>query len=89
MPIVIARVQDSSKAMLSKGEPSDFSEGWHLSLAQSVTQQSDGTLSRKNDNAINIRFTLTDSGYYIAPKQNTDITELVNNNNIRVNYKNG
>ena len=90
MPIVIARVYDSSKAVLSKGEPSDFSDGWHLTLAQSITQQSDGTLLLKNDNAINIKFIPTNSGYQIAPKQNTDITEIiVNNNNIRINYKNG
>ena len=89
IPIVIARVYDSSAAM-STNMATDFSPGWQLTLAQTITPQSDGSLLHQNDSDVVERFVPNGQGYQLVPAQNSDIKTIKRNSlGIRIDYRNG
>ncbi len=71
IPITMARVYDSSVI-----GGADFSSGWQLSLAETITIKANGILQYKNDSAVLSEFIPATVGYKINPAQNSDIKAI-------------
>lgn len=85
IPIVIARVYDSSR---STG--SDFGSGWHLSLAEFIVRNPDGSLTYLEDSASELRLIRGGSGYVLARPGPTDIASIeARGDAVSVTHRNG
>ncbi len=85
IPIVLARVYDSS---LQSG--SDFGPGWRLSLAETITRRSDGTLSYVDDSASELKLVPQGGGYVPAGAGPTDIASVeASGEAMRITHRSG
>jgi YD repeat-containing protein len=71
IPIVLARIYDSSRRT-----GSDFGPGWHLSLAEYMVRNVDGTLTYVDDSASELVLVRSAGGYALGRPGPTDIASI-------------
>lgn len=71
IPVIFARVFDSSQPGTA-----DFSAGWRISLAETITANADGSLAYVDDTYSTIIFTQAGSAYSVTPDQPSDVASL-------------
>ncbi len=85
IPIVLARVYDSSQT-----SPSDFSPGWRLTLTETITALKNGDIVYTDDSLSETRFVRQGAGYAATPTQPSDIRSVEQvKNGYLVTYRNG
>jgi YD repeat-containing protein len=85
VPIIAARVYDSSRS-----DSADFSPGWYLSLAETITNGQNGSLIYTDGSSAVTLLAPSTIGYVPAQGEVTDITNVVKTNNqLQVNYHSG
>jgi YD repeat-containing protein len=72
VPIVMARVYDSSRA-----DSADFSPGWYLSLAETINKLPNGNLLYTDDSAATSTILAANTGYEVTQSEVTNITSIV------------